>query len=163
LYQNKLFSLIYDGYGMTQMIPIINLFCKIIVDENEYMNQDEFRFCVTQIIIGIKFYGKYINNMYYDNIENIINNRQWNYLNNFMEYIGRIFYGHSKNKEKYKEMIKKIVGENIPNPDTFITKLKIYYDKYIEKKYAPDPPGPGFIKAKEEFNSLANKQNDKKI
>jgi hypothetical protein len=77
-----------------------------------------------------------------------------------MGLIGRIYYGHGKKKKKHRDILKDFFEKEYCKFRLSSAKLlKICHDKYIDMKYAPDPPGKGFIKAKIEFNSLASKQN----
>jgi len=120
---------------------IMDLFCKIIVEEYEYLYPDDFIFCVSQVII-------YITENYY----------QLNNLNNFMEFISILYYGHGQKRKKYREYIKKILETNIKVSESFMKDIKIIYDKYIEKKYAPG--GEKYKKIENDFYCIAEKQKE---
>jgi hypothetical protein len=78
---------------------VMDLFCKIIVDESYYLSPSDFRFCVMQVInyictnININNNTNNTNNNT-DNTDNnsIDNYYQLNYLSDFMAYIGKLYH-----------------------------------------------------------------------
>jgi hypothetical protein len=128
-----------------------------------------FKFCVRQII-------NYVQKKVYIEDGNLYNcnTNKYNYLNElkyldyFIEYIVKIYFEHKKNK--YKKYIINIFNgvKYIYNSDDdviylridqlFIEYLIFNYYKYLGKKYAPDPPGQGYIKTKKHFGSIINKK-----
>jgi hypothetical protein len=132
---------------------ILDLFCKFI--DSDLLDIQDFEYFAMTIINHI-------------NIVNKNNNHNFEYLNHFMEYISKLYCGkcHGKCRDnnkstckiKYKECLSKILNSKVEVSLVFMLSLPIYYEKYIEKKYAPDPPGPGFKKTENHFNILVNEQ-----
>jgi TPR repeat protein len=142
-----------------------DLFCKFI--DSDLVCVANFEFCATGII-------NHINNI--DYINNVINfDYKFKYLDHFMEYIGKLYCGKCKGKHcesndksnnkindkstckiEYKECLMKILKSKVKVSRLFIMDLPLYYEKYIEKKYAPG--GSKFDKTEKHFKLMAKEQ-----
>jgi len=123
---------------------ILNLFCEIIDDD--LLCIEDFEYCATQVF-------DYIYKDYDPNLE-------LRFIDNFIEYIGYLYHGKSKkdNIIQRKNIICKIIKSKSLLTRLFDKILQLFYEKYTERKYAPG--GEKYEKAKEEFYSVANKQNN---
>jgi len=119
---------------------IVDSFCFII--DNDKLRLNNFIFCVKCVINYI-----ILATSKHNNLKNI---------KHFMEYMGRLYYGHSKKKKDRRIFVKELLDTKKNISIAFMLTLKIFYDEYIENKYSPD--GEGFKKAEKNFYSLADKQ-----
>jgi hypothetical protein len=118
---------------------LIIFFCGII--DHEKLMFDNFKYCVKRITTYLNSNNKYVT---------------LDYLEHFMKYIGRLYYGKSKKNKEHKEYLTKELNLEKSMPQIFMILLKKYYDKYIEEKYAPG--GSGYIKTKKHFESIVTKK-----
>jgi hypothetical protein len=121
----------------------VNLFCEIIDHNN--LHFDDFKYCTEEIIRYLNSKNKCIESK---NVEH------------FMKYISKLYYGISKKNIMYKEYFKNEFKLINSVSQLFIEYLDFYYYKYVEKKYAPFPPGKGYIKTKKHFEILAKTQKN---
>jgi tetratricopeptide (TPR) repeat protein len=137
-----------------------NILCKNIdifsYTKRKFTNIYNFKFCVTSVI-------KYI-------CENDNQNSmalKSKYLNHYMKYIAILYYERSDtsrtNGKLYVDIyidINMMLRDNASQ--LFMEYLDTHYYKYLEKEYAPDPPGPKYIKTKKHFETtIAEAKNNK--
>jgi hypothetical protein len=131
----------YNKYNISKQT--INIFCKIIIDKYKYLHLDDFNYCATNVI-------SYINNA---------NSYQLNNLADFMKCIGKLYYENTKYyRVTHNKCIRTLLKSNeCGASQLFMEYLNFHYYEYLEKKYSPDPPGSGYIKTKNHFESIVTK------
>jgi hypothetical protein len=122
---------------------IIDAFCNIINDVNHIsLNIKDFSFCVLKIINHIRKSDYKLNN-----------------INIFMKCVCKIYYSHNKkdkSKNEYRRCVKQIFNSDKHISQLFMEYLDFNYYKYLDEKFAPYPPGSGYIKTKKHFESIAD-------
>jgi hypothetical protein len=141
---------------------IINIFCEII----DKLNIKDFKYCAFKIIAQLNKFWRY-KQYYKNNVCHYFNNKYRldnkniclsdkltkNNINYFMNYISKLYY--SKNK-KYKKCLGKLLKYKAYSSQLFMEYLDFYYYEYIKKEFAPN--GSGYVKTKNHFYSIVNKQ-----
>jgi hypothetical protein len=126
----------YFIISMCQIIDNINL-CS---EDFEYYSAKIIDFIQTNKIGGYFF-------------ERCISEQEMDNINHFIKHIGIVYYRNNKNNNN--EYIHTLFKEK--TSQLFMEYLDHHYYKYLEKKYSPDPPGPGYIKTKKHFESIVTK------
>jgi hypothetical protein len=123
---------------------IFDLFCENIFNiKNNYLNIEDFNFCLLRIVDRSKNYSWYAHN-------------ESNSIKRFTIMASKLFYYNpNKNnmiKKEYKKNISKILKNN--TSQIFMEYLTIHYYKYLEKIFSPGEKG--YIKTKKHFESIKN-------